>query len=222
VASLDWLATVRLAIPRLPAILRRLRPTYHLPDGGAVDEAFLRREGIRGVIWDVDGTLMSYHALEIAPTLRSHLEPLLGSSDIRHVILSNCGEARFRTLGTIFPNLPVVRAYTTPAGPVFRHLLRGRDTHSEAELRALLATGARHIRKPHRLPVEYAIRLMDGVDRGSALMVGDQYFTDVASANLAGVRSAKVPTLAPETFPKAIRATQHLEALAYHLFYRRA
>jgi predicted HAD superfamily phosphohydrolase YqeG len=42
-------------------------------------------------------------------------------------------------------------------------------------------------------------------------MVGDQYWTDVAGAGLAGIRSAKVPTAGRSTFPPALRAFQTIE-----------
>jgi predicted HAD superfamily phosphohydrolase YqeG len=42
-------------------------------------------------------------------------------------------------------------------------------------------------------------------------MIGDQYFTDIVSANLAGVRSIKVPTLDPPSFPTAVRLSQKFE-----------
>ena len=53
----------------------------------------------------------------------------------------------------------------------------------------------------------------------AALMVGDQYFTDIASANLAGVRSVKVPTLHRASFPAPVRWSQRLEAVLYRLKY---
>jgi len=48
-------------------------------------------------------------------------------------------------------------------------------------------------------------------------MVGDQYLTDVAGANLGGVRSIKLPTLAPGTFRRSVRLGQVVEILLYAL-----
>jgi len=66
--------------------------------------------------------------------------------------------------------------------------------------------------------VRAALAELDIADRPeAALMVGDQYFTDIASANLAGVRSAKVPTLHRASFPAPVRWSQRLEAVLYRL-----
>jgi predicted HAD superfamily phosphohydrolase YqeG len=52
-------------------------------------------------------------------------------------------------------------------------------------------------------------------------MVGDQYFTDIAGANLAGIRSIKVPTVGRAQFPFVVRWFQRLEtALSVILFAR--
>jgi predicted HAD superfamily phosphohydrolase YqeG len=42
-------------------------------------------------------------------------------------------------------------------------------------------------------------------------MVGDQYWTDVAGANLGGIRSIRVPPIEPHTFPKTLRVLQAVE-----------
>jgi predicted HAD superfamily phosphohydrolase YqeG len=42
-------------------------------------------------------------------------------------------------------------------------------------------------------------------------MVGDQYWTDVAGANMAGVRSIRVPPVEPGTFPTTLRVLQSVE-----------
>ena len=51
--------------------------------------------------------------------------------------------------------------------------------------------------------------------KGEVAMVGDQYLTDVAGANLGGIRSIKLPTLAPETFRRSVRAGQIAETVLY-------
>ena len=45
--------------------------------------------------------------------------------------------------------------------------------------------------------------------------MGDQYLTDVAGANLAGIGSIKVRTVRPETFPIAIRWLQRVERAVF-------
>ena len=74
------------------------------------------------------------------------------------------------------------------------------------------------IRKPSRRLVQAALRELGVADRpAAALMVGDQYFTDIASANLAGIRSVKVPTLHRASFPAPVRWSQRLETMLYRL-----
>ncbi len=79
------------------------------------------------------------------------------------------------------------------------------------QVSALLANGARQIRKPSGDLITYAMNVLGIDDPKSILMVGDQYLTDVASANLAGARSAKVRTFRRDTFPASIRFSQRLE-----------
>jgi predicted HAD superfamily phosphohydrolase YqeG len=60
-----------------------------------------------------------------------------------------------------------------------------------------------------------------GADRARVFMIGDQYFTDIASANLAGIRSVKVDTRSPASFPLPVRTLQRIERAVYHIFYGR-
>ena len=65
----------------------------------------------------------------------------------------------------------------------------------------------------------------EGEDLGcntGVVMVGDQYTTDIAGANLAGIRSIKVATIARHSFPFPVRLLQTMEdmlvrALAVHV-----
>lgn len=208
----DWLATVTRVLARLPRLVRALRPTFELPDVRHVDLAFLRRHGIRGVVWDVDGTLMGYHAAAVDPALRPHLDALLGADGLRHAIVSNCDEARFTALAHILPAAVVVRVYASPAGSIARHVVGGVDTHAAAHPPAGTA-----VRKPSAALIEAAAAALGGIPMDALLVVGDQYFTDVASANLAGARSVKVRTYRPESFPAAVRVGQRLETLVARL-----
>ncbi len=101
---------------------------------------------------------------------------------------------------------------------LFRRLFEGADSWTPDELAARLAEGARVIRKPNRLLVEYAVRELEAT-RDSVLMVGDQYLTDVAGANLAGVRSVKLPTVEPGSFRWSVRISQRIESLLFALLY---
>lgn len=200
--------------PRLLKLMRHMQPTWQLAMLAAVDEAFVRAHGIRGIIWDVDGTLTG----DRRPTLEAEAEApfrtLLAVPDLAHVVLSNAGEERYRQLGELFPEVPILRGYTLRGDALFRRLHRGADTWTVTELERRLAAGARVIRKPSAALVDYAVREL-GCEKGAVAMIGDQYLTDVAGANLAGVKSIKLPTLARATFRPAVRLSQRLEVLLY-------
>ncbi len=213
----DWPLTVREILPSIYRLWVNLTPTFELPSIASIDDAFVRAQGIGGIIWDVDGTLMPRHGTAVAPHLADSFRRLMSLPDLRHVILSNCGEERYLQLGKMFPDVPVLRGYETASGAVCRRLLRGEDSIGEAGLRALRAGGARQLRKPNATLVTLAVRELGCERRDSVVAVGDQYFTDVAGANLAGIRSIKVPTLGRGSFPLAIRQLQRLEVYAQRL-----
>lgn len=213
-----WLTTLRQALPRLFEILPRLRPTFEAVSVAELDPTILVRHGIRGVIWDVDGTLMAHHAKALDPSIEGAFGALTQSVELRHAILSNSSEARFLELGRIFPQIAVLRAYSTPNGSVGRKLLQGHDSFegsspidSSGEVEAL--------RKPSATLVEGAL-LELGCSPEGAVMIGDQLFTDIAGANLGGIRSIKVPTLARASFPFPVRLAQVIETVLYRVLHR--
>jgi len=201
-------------LPRLPSLVRRMRPTWHLASLDAVNADFVRANDVRGLIWDVDGTLTGDRQTALLPVVERPLAALLAQPGLRHVVLSNAGEHRYRELGTMFPQVPILRAYTLGAEVLYRRLLGTADTWTEQDLAARLAQGARVIRKPSAVLVDYAVREL-GVEKAHVAMIGDQYLTDVAGASLAGVRSVKLPTLAPESFRLSVRVSQRLERIVY-------
>ncbi len=215
-AMTDWVLTLKQTLPRVGTVLQNLRPTLHLPDLRAIDAALLAEHGIRGLIWDIDGTVMPNHAAAVHAEFAAAFGALVEHPALRHVILSNSGERRFAELGTIFPQLPILRAYRTKRGPRFRRLQGGVDHWSGADGEV---SGADVIKKPDAILIELALRELGVTDRDQVLMIGDQYFTDIAGANLGGVRSAKVDTLARETFTLPIRMFQRTEALLFRLLH---
>ena len=204
--------------PHLLRVVRHMRPTWHLPSLAAVTPAFLTEQGIRGVIWDVDGTLTGDRRPALVPESDAPFRALKAAAGLGHVVLSNAGEERYRQLGTMFPGMPILRAYSLGGNVLTRRLQGTTDSWTETELHRQLASGARVIRKPSAELVAYALREL-GCTKDEAVMIGDQYLTDVAGANLGGVRSIKVPTLAGETFRPAVRFSQVLERGLYAMLY---
>lgn len=234
--SATWMQTARRLLPRLAGLSREIRPTFHLDSVNGLSAGRLRDLGVEAVLWDVDGTLMAHHAGRVDPALAAGFESLLRAPGLRHAIVSNCQEARFAELGEIFPATPVVLGYETGAGAAFRVRRGPRESwrgpgaaaassagdRAPGDLRPIRKPDRKPIRKPSRRLVRAALEELDIADRpGAALMVGDQYFTDIASANLAGIRSVKVPTLRRASFPAPVRWSQRLEAALYRLRYGR-
>lgn len=216
----DWLLTVRQSIPKALSVAKHLAPTFELRGASEIDASFLREHGIRGVLWDVDGTLTHYHGVTLAP----EAEPvrfLFEADWIRHGVVSNSDEVRYMELGRIFPELPILKLYEAEEdGATYgRRLHRGHDLWYPKGLgpgvpdppQAVLEA----LRKPDPRILRFAVDQL-GVPAETVLMVGDQYWTDVAGAGLAGLRSAKVPTAGRSTFPPAIRVFQSVERWVRH------
>ncbi|WP_419938615.1 HAD hydrolase-like protein [Candidatus Palauibacter sp.] len=224
--SATWMQTARRLLPRFARLSREIRPTLHLDSVNDLSAGRLRDLGVEAVLWDVDGTLMAHHARRVDPALADAFEDLLRAPGLRHAIVSNCQEARFAELGEIFPAIPVILGYETGAGAAFRVRRGPAESWRCPGAAAASSDGVeapgdlRPIRKPSGRLVRAALDELDLADRPqAALMVGDQYFTDIASANLAGVRSVKVPTLHRASFPAPVRSSQRLEAVLYRLKY---
>ena len=208
-------------VTRLPTVMRQMRPTWHVPSLGVVNAAFVARHGIKGMIWDVDGTLTGDRQPRLVPEAEPPFRTLMADPGLRHVVLSNAGEERYAQLGTIFPMMPILRAYTYGDQVLYRKLQGATDSWTREELERQLAAGAAVIRKPNATLVDYAAKEL-GLAKGEIVMIGDQYITDVAGANLGGVRSIKLPTLAPETFRTSVKVSQRFELALYGLLYGRA
>jgi len=217
-----WTTTILQAAPQLLELVRHLRPTVHVSSITSLDEEFLATHAVSAILWDVDGTLMAHHDRAIASEASAILEVL--GRRVPQAILSNCDDERLVELGVLFAELPVFKGYRLHAGNIaIRRLQAGQDEWSvhEGDGRRLLASRperARPIRKPSADLIKRVIDWM-GADRRGAFMIGDQYFTDIAGANLAGIRSIKVDTVSPASFPLAIRAFQRAEAAVYRLLY---
>jgi HAD superfamily phosphatase (TIGR01668 family) len=205
-------------LPRLATVVRQMRPTWHLAALADVTPQFLERHGIRGCVWDVDGTLTGDRRQALAPQAAGPFAMLLGRAGVSHVVLSNASEERYRQLGALFPEMPILRAYRRGAETRFRRLKGVHDSWTAADLETALADGFHVIRKPDARLVEYALTELK-LTKADVVMLGDQYMTDVAGANLGGVRSIKLPTIEGPTFRRVVRFSQRLEWMIYFLVY---
>ena len=200
--------------PRLASLVGKMRPTWSLRSLSELTPAFLRANGLSGLVWDVDGTLTGDRRRQLLPESETPFRALLAEPSLRHVILSNASEERFLELAGMFPTVPLLRGYALRGELLFRKIAGGTDCWTPEELAARLAEGAHVVRKPSAELIDLAVREL-ACAKGEAAMVGDQYLTDVAGANLGGIRSIKLPTLAPETFRRSVRAGQIAETVLY-------
>jgi predicted HAD superfamily phosphohydrolase YqeG len=222
-ATTDWWRTTRQAIPQLGRLIWKLRPTLELESIREIDSAFVDRHGVKTLLWDVDGTLMGHHDPALPPELLEVIRRLLTVPGLEHAILSNCGEERFEELGRIFPEIPVFKAYQTAEGVALRRLLRGDETwrgHEGAAMGAKPVCG-NPLKKPSAELISGVLATLGRPPSDAVFMVGDQYFTDIAGANLAGVNSIKVATIAPHTFPLLLRSFQRAEWVMVRLLGQR-
>ena len=206
--------------PRLISLIGRMPPTWQVRSLAEVTPAFLRAQDVRGLIWDVDGTLTGDGRRDLLPEAAAPFQALLADPDVRHVILSNASEQRFSQLGEMFPDIPLLRGYVHGSATLFRKLHRGVESGTADQLAVRLAEGAYVIRKPSAELIRYAVRELE-CEKERVAMVGDQYLTDVAGANLGGIRSIKLPTLAPESFRRSVRLGQIAETVLFALVHGR-
>lgn len=215
-----WPATLRAILPRSWTILRALEPTWRASGVWELSSGQLLGHGIQAVLWDVDGTLAGHERDEPDGRVGNALEILFREPGLQHAVLSNRPAGRLVGLGRRFPSVPVVQGFLGPAGLSFR-VLRGGEAVSRGgepvEVPPRDGSGIRMLRKPSAELVRFAMSVLGCRDPGRVLVVGDQYLTDVASANLAGALSVKVDTLLPQTFPPSVRALQFLDRVAYRI-----
>lgn len=212
----DWTTTVRQSLPQLWRVLRHMRPTYHATSITEITPGFVRDLNIELILWDVDGTLGPWHCSELPPQPAQAWADLMGLPGVAHVILSNCADVRWLELGQMFPEIPVLRGFQGEAGPFLQQLLGGTETWVGGEPGA---EPARTLRKPSAELVQLALAAAHCSEPKTALMIGDQYLTDVAGATMAGILSIKLPTMERGSFPFAVRLLQRMEDILYPLFH---
>lgn len=193
-----------------------MRPTYHADCITEITPGFVRDQQIQLILWDVDGTLGPWHCSELAPRPAQAWAELKALPGVAHVILSNCGDARWLELGRMFPEIPVLRGFQGEAGPILQKLLGGTETWVVGEPGAEPTST---VRKPSAELVQLALAAAHCPEPKAALMIGDQYLTDVAGASMAGIQSIKLPTMERGSFPLAVRLLQRMEDILYPLFH---
>lgn len=150
-----------------------LRPTFVAQDVEMLTPVVVHGYGIDTVAFDVDGTLSNYHAHELEPTIRDVLGEL-GDAGIKLFIISNAFDERAEELASIYCEVIPEANIITPA-----------SVTPEGEKPSLY-------RKPSPAMLRHVIELADAAPNHT-LMVGDQIFKDVVSANRAGAQSLLVP-----------------------------
>ena len=234
--SIDALATAAQFVRRMPTnwAAKNFFPNAEI-DSLADERLFplLEEKGIKGVIVDVDNTLAGYHGTKVDDTLASAFAQLCERYSV--VILSNSDEARFCELGTVFPDIPVLRAYEGRTAELrwhnfraYRRLLGGVSTldstpyfGSSQEVRSIHQTDSRGLhprltyyralRKPNPLLFNYAQRELGIDDPRKVVVIGDRYSTDISGGNQAGMYTIKVTPLRPETEPFTAKLGRRIE-----------
>lgn len=141
-------------------MLQTFYPGEYLDSAYAIDYDSLYRRGYRGVIFDIDNTLVPHGAPADARALAlfAHLKEL----GYQCCLLSNNKEPRVR---------------------MFNEKIQVNYIHKA--------------HKPRVGNYKRAMKLM-GTDTDTTLFVGDQIFTDVWGANLAGIRTILVKPINPK------------------------
>lgn len=152
-----------------------LRPKIVVDSAADVDAAMLRERGIRGVMVDLDDTLLASHAHRIPGANASWLRSLR-EEGFAVVVLSNGEPARVARLA------------------------------EELGVEALSLAG-----KPFPMAFKRGLERL-ALPAKAVAMIGDQIFTDVVGANLAGMTSILVRPLSAGKWPHT-RLARYLERL---------
>jgi uncharacterized protein len=156
----------------------RSRPRFLKPDllvRGLAEVRLdtLRSWGVRGIIIDLDNTLVRYDNRTLAPEIQAWVEAALAAR-FRLVLLSNNFEERVAAIGSHL-GVPTVSNALKPLPTGFVRALRVLQTK-----------------------------------RRETVVIGDQLFTDVLGAKMAGLRAILTEPLVDRDFP-ATRVLRMLE-----------
>lgn len=153
--------------------MNRLRPTFIAQNVELLTPAVAHQYALDAIAFDVDGTLSDYRAPEIEPTVYETLSAL-GEAGVKLFIVSNAYNERVGELADIYSAVIPNDHIITPA--------------SVAPEGAPLGS----YRKPSPAMLRHVIELAE-VAPSHTLMVGDQLFKDIISANRANAQSLLVP-----------------------------
>ncbi|MBH1980514.1 HAD-IIIA family hydrolase [Candidatus Saccharibacteria bacterium] len=176
--------------------LDELRPTHIVKGVEGITPSSLDRNGlgtsaIKAIAFDVDGTLMGHHEINVEHDVYRALNDLAEAS-YKLYIISNAYGDRVDELKDMFEYngvkaRVVTPQYVTPAGE-----------------------SPKKYRKPHTAMIEDVAANAGG----SVLMVGDQMIKDVLSANRADMPSVLVPRRGDGDDPRVKYLQRPLEAAA--------
>ncbi len=163
-------------------MFRFLFPTDTAPSAYDYDYEKAFSRGIRGILFDIDNTLVPHDAP--ADRRAAALVKRLKDTGFSVMVVSNNEEPRVRSFAAL--------------------------------------TGADHLcraMKPLPGGIRKAISMM-GLSKASVLLVGDQLFTDILGANLAGIESLLVRPLDLSTDTPKIRFKRRLEYPVLKMYLR--
>lgn len=158
-------------------------PDYYFETYAGASVSFLKEQGIRAIVLDIDNTLEPYENPTPSEGVRAWFAAL-SEAGIRAAFVSNNGKER-------------VEAFNAELGHIAYYKAK----------------------KPFPGKVKRAMREI-GVTKDEALFMGDQIFTDVLAARLAGIRVALVPPIKDKT-DALTRFKRLLERPIMKRFFRR-
>lgn len=163
-------------------MLKKFYPGEYIDSTYEIDFERLYREGYRGIIFDVDNTLVPHGAP--ADERARRLFVRLHKIGYHCMLLSNNKEPRVK----MFSDAVIGASYIYKAG------------------------------KPKPVNYKKAMKMM-GTNRKNTLFVGDQIFTDVYGANLAGIRTILVKPIHPKEEIQIV-LKRYLEKIVLYFYQR--
>jgi len=102
-------------------VYRLITPGTQLDDISQIDTAKLKEKGIKGIILDLDNTLMPWDSEKLPQEISALIEKILGEG-FKIVILSNARQKRVADIATPL-SVPYIASALKPTRPGFRKAL---------------------------------------------------------------------------------------------------